>query len=130
MRRTLRMSLRSIEELKNGKASILFGANTRLAKAREMPISTVYFKPKVRLGEIPAIVAQAKLLEITDENRPLERLAGRENELWKFYYRFNDLSRLPKPVPLSSLRRYPSGITLRNDALGTCLVEELADKSR
>jgi hypothetical protein len=119
----------AFEAFKNGRTSLLLGVGTALAKASNMPISTVYFKSKVRPGETPAIVAKAKLLEITDVNRPQERLAGFENELWKFYYSFKDLSRLSEPIPLSSLRRYPSGKTLRNDAPGTCLVEELADES-
>ncbi len=102
----------ALEEFGSGKQRIFFGTKAGLARARSLPITTVYFK----VTRQTCVSAKAELIEITDEHPPSEeRLFSRTTTEWKFYYGFRNLTRLPKPVPLSSLRRYGSGLTVRND---------------
>jgi hypothetical protein len=111
----------AFEEFGNGKERISFGTNAPLHQFVGAPIQRVYFKVKGN----PAIVAQAALIEITNVNQPAERLGGYASEVRQFYYRFNELTRLARPIPLSSLRRYGTGTAVRNDVPGACVVEEV-----
>lgn len=56
-----------------------------------------------------------------------ERLNGLATESWDIYYGFNQITRLLKPMPLSSLRRYPTGTVVHNAVPGSCVVEAPTD---
>lgn len=111
---------------------LYFGTNSFLINIdnRQFLNGTVLFKPK---GTI-FVTAKAKLIEITG-NRPTKdkRLLlpdGEVREDHRTYYGFEELEKLPKPIPLSSLRRYASGKVVRNDVPGCCFVRFMTDKGR
>jgi hypothetical protein len=113
----------AFDEFRRGKQRIYFGTNSQIEKTMKMPIKVVYFKTKG--SKPPSVVARAKLLEVTRDMPPaVDRLNGSEKEAWNFYYGFLELVKLLEPIPLPTLRYYEGGKPVRNDQLGTCIVEE------
>jgi hypothetical protein len=90
----------------------------------------VLFKP----NGTTVVTAKANFIEIT-YNSPakdvrLVRPEGEVREPYRIYYGFEKLEKLPKPIPLSSLRRYASGEAVRNDVPGCCFVRFMTDEAR
>jgi hypothetical protein len=116
---------KAFADFERGKKKLRFGTDSsHLVHALDHKgdIHRVYFKAT---GEND-ISASARFVSIDAENPAEDRLTGsaETSELWyaKYYYGFCDLERTEPPIPLASLRRYPSGKALRNDAPGACLV--------
>jgi PLD-like domain len=122
---------RAVESFRQGRESVYFGTNSSLIDIHHLPsrIFTVLFKPKGTTD----ITAKAKFIEIA-KYRPVadEPLVGSEGERedYNLYYAFKELEKLPKPIPLSSLRRYNSGKVVRNDVPGCCFVKLVTNEAR
>jgi hypothetical protein len=110
------------EEFKAGKEEIYFGTSSpHVGPALKLPVLRVYFKTKGR----SEIIASAPLVRVTTENIPEKRLRSLEHDAsWKYYYGFHEISLLPSPIPISSLRRFSTGKTIRDDVPGSCFIRD------
>jgi len=107
------------EHFAAGNESLMFGTDASIGPAAESDARYVYFKRK---GETE-VSSRAELIEVTPENRALQRLAGHDKHPYRIYYVFRNLKGI-KPIQLSELRYYNTDRALRNDVPGARIIQE------
>lgn len=110
------------EELRQGKPQLNFGTDAvGVGPAFQLPIERVYFKTAGRTE----IIAVAPFAGMTTENVPKQRLEGCEDENhWRYYYCFKEISMLPSPMALTELKYFSTGNNLLNSVAGSCVIHD------
>lgn len=92
-----------------------------ISKAEELDVGNIYFKVK---GE-NYVCAVAEFVDLTTINPKNNRLSSSVNVEGKYYYGFKNLKLLKNKIPLDEIKHYPSGLVLRDDTPGPCIVYDL-----
>jgi hypothetical protein len=114
---------------KSGKEELRFSSSSRdLRAALELvhTIERIYFKA---IGD-NEISFRARFLSIETDDPSRRRLPKYDetSKLWmgRYYYGFCDLSEVKPGIAITSLRRYGSGKSLRNDQRCACVIYDIA----
>lgn len=103
---------------KSGKEKLYFYTNSGIGLAGSEDLRSVYFKLKGKTE----LSLKADWVELLQKNPVNFRLPGYEKETGRYYYGFKNLRWLKTPIPLTSLKHYKSGKSLRTDIPGACLI--------
>jgi hypothetical protein len=110
---------KAFEHFKSGKEKLYFFTDANIGQARNLPIRTVYFKPK----GTTAIIFKADFIDITSENPVKYRQSGWK-DTGKFYYGFENIRKLKNPVELIDLKYFTTGKNLIASQPGACIIVE------
>ena len=94
--------IQALNEFSSGKAKLYFGTDSGSFRTKDMHlVKTILFN----INGDDDVSFKTDLIDFTDEAPCMEeRLHGESATMYKFYYSFYNLTQLPKPIPLSSLR--------------------------
>jgi hypothetical protein len=106
---------------------IYFGTDSNHMFNRPRSIETVFFKP-LRNNYVTAMATYIDIITTIPPQNVL--LSGRVTRNYEFWYGFNNLRKLPVPIPLSSLRYYANGNPVLNTVPGCCFVKFMTDAAR
>ena len=104
----------------SGREIVYFCTNSNIKAVSSMGIKNVYFKIKGK----KYIGYKADLVGFKDKNPKELRLPGRENETAKYYYGYKNLRILNDIVNLTDLGYFKSGVKLRTDVPGACIISD------
>lgn len=110
----------ALNYFRSGRQDLYLVTNAAIGQAANLPVRHVYFKVK---GD-GSISAQASFIDVRTDNPATKRLPGHENTTGRYYYGIRNLKRLIAPLKLSALRYFKTGMPLRNDVPGACIIQQ------